>query len=249
MDIRSLLASAKTSIGSWLQFNSADVAELLARAGYDWVVVDMEHGAFSCSDLPSMFRAIECGGAIPFVRLSEVHSIPIKAALDAGAHGLIFPRIESYEHLNTAIQYALYPHLGGERGFGFCRANNYGKDFECYRKGLAKDLFFVAQIEHIDAVNQLESIVSHRCLDAIMVGPYDLSASMDIVGQFENPNFIEAMQRIVKICKACNMTMGVHIAKPDEQSLISYVNEGYNFIAYGTDSVFLWQSAKRPLVG
>ncbi len=247
-NIREILAHGKPTLGSWLQFNSPDVAELMARAGYDWIVVDMEHGAFSHSDLPSLFRAIECGGATPFVRLSEAHKIPIKAALDAGARGLIFPRIENYDHLNSAIHNALYPHLGGERGFGYCRANVFGKDFETYRKTVAKDLFFVAQIEHIDAVRDLENIVTHPRLDAIMVGPYDLSGSMNIVGKFDHPDFVAAMHHIIKVCRAHSIIMGIHIAQPDKQVLDNFIAEGYTFIAYGADSVFLWNSAARPAV-
>ncbi len=246
--IREVLALGKPSLGSWLQFNSPDVAELLACAGYDWIVVDMEHGSFSHSDLPSLFRAIECGGATPFVRLSEAHKIPIKAALDAGARGLIFPHIENYDHLNSAISNALYPHLGGERGFGYCRANGFGKNFESYRTTIAKDLFFVAQIEHINAVHDLENIVSHPRLDAIMVGPYDLSGSMNIVGQFEHPDFLATMQQIIKICRTHGVVMGIHIAQPEPQTLTKYIAEGYTFIAYGTDSVFLWNSSIRPKV-
>ncbi len=247
-NIRTLLAHGKPTIGTWLQLNSADIAEILAKSGYDWVVVDMEHGSFSNSDLPSLFRAIECGGAVPMVRIGEVQNVFIKAALDAGAQGLIFPRIESYDQLNTAIHHALYPNLGGERGYGYCRANDFGKNFDTYRKDSAKDLLFVAQIEHINAVNNLKSIVSHPRLDAIMVGPYDLSGSMNIVGQFEHKDFISAMQSIINICKEHSMTMGVHIVQPDTQSLAKHIKDGYNFIAYGVDSVFLWQNAKRPSI-
>ncbi len=246
--IREILSSGKVSLGTWLQFNSPDVAELMAKAGYDWVVVDMEHGSFSNSDLPSLFRAIESAGSVPFVRLSEAHKVPIKAALDAGAHGLIFPRIENYKHLNYAINHALYPHLGGERGYGYCRANNYGKDFDEYGTTLAHDIFFVAQIEHISAVHDLENIVSHPRLDAIMVGPYDLSGSMNIVGEFEHPKFKDAMQKVTTVCRKHNINMGIHIATPDQQALKNYMSHGYTFIAYGVDSVFLWKSAARPVV-
>ncbi len=245
-DIRHKLAQSKPSLGSWLQINSPDVAEILSQAGYDWIAVDMEHGAISHTDLPSLFRAIECGGAAPFVRLSEAHKVTIKAALDAGAHGLIFPRIESFEHLDSAIQHALYPNLGGERGFGYCRANVFGKEFDEYRNNLAQNIFFVAQIEHINAVRELENIIAHPHLDAIMVGPYDLSGSMNIVGQFEHSEFISAMQHIIKTCKENNTILGIHIAKPDQQALSKFIDEGYTFIAYGIDSVFLWQGSTKP---
>ena len=110
-DIRALLAQDKATVGTWLQLPDADVAELMARAGYDWVAVDMEHGSFGRTCLPDIFRAIECGGAVPFARLPEASKTAIKAALEAGAQGLIFPMIESREQLDRAIGWSIYPGL------------------------------------------------------------------------------------------------------------------------------------------
>ena len=176
-EIRALLARDEATVGTWLQIPNADVAELMARAGYDWVAVDMEHGSFGRTILPDIFRAIECGGAVPFARLAEASRTQIKAALEAGAQGLIFPMIESREQLDRAIGWSIYPGLDnweGEkpseyRGVGYCRANVFGKDFDSYRAKIAGDIFICAQIEHIRAVENLESILSHPRLDAIMV--------------------------------------------------------------------------------
>ena len=193
-DIRALLARDKPTVGTWLQLPSTDVAELMARAGYDWVAVDMEHGSFGRTGLPDIFRAIECGGAAPFARLPEAAKSQIKSALEAGAQGLIFPMIESREQLDRAIDWSVYPgqdswRAAGEtaaeyRGVGYCRANVFGKDFENYRQERAPELFLVAQIEHIRAVDNLDAILTHPRLDAIMVGPYDLSGSMGLTAQF-----------------------------------------------------------------
>ncbi|MFR8276732.1 MAG: aldolase/citrate lyase family protein [Desulfovibrio fairfieldensis] len=108
-DIRALLARDKPTVGTWLQLPSTDVAELMARAGYDWVAVDMEHGSFGRTGLPDIFRAIECGGAAPFARLPEAAKSQIKSALEAGAQGLIFPMIESREQLDRAIDWSCIP--------------------------------------------------------------------------------------------------------------------------------------------
>ena len=245
-DIRALMARDQATVGTWLQLPSSDVAELMARAGYDWVAVDMEHGSFGRSGLPDIFRAIEVGGAAPFARLPEASMSHIKSALEAGAQGLIFPMIESREQLDRAIDWSLYPALGGKRGVGYCRANVFGKDFDGYVQGFAKDLFLVAQIEHIKAVENLDSILTHPRLDAIMVGPYDLSGSMGLTAQFEHPDFVAAMQRIHEACRKHKAVMGLHIVQPDPQALKSRIAEGCRFIAYGIDSVFLWRGAERP---
>ena len=118
-DIRAKLAKDEPTIGTWLQLPSADVAELMARAGYDWVAVDMEHGSFGRTGLPDIFRAIQCGGAAPFARLPIASKTAIKAALEAGAQGLIFPMIESREQLDQAISWATYP--GHDDGI-FCQS-------------------------------------------------------------------------------------------------------------------------------
>jgi 2-dehydro-3-deoxyglucarate aldolase len=257
-DIRAKLAKDEATVGTWLQLPSADVAELMARAGYDWVAVDMEHGSFGRTGLPDIFRGIEAGGAAPFARLPEASKQNIKAALEAGAQGLIFPMIESRAQLDQAIGWATYPglddwagpseHPAEYRGVGYCRANVFGKEFDAYRQGVAKEVFLVAQIEHVRAVENLEQILSHPRLDAIMVGPYDLSGSMGLTGQFDHPGFAKVMERINAVCAKCHARMGLHIVQPDKAELKRQIGLGARFIAYGIDTVFLWKSAERPAV-
>ncbi|MDR0816084.1 MAG: 2,4-dihydroxyhept-2-ene-1,7-dioic acid aldolase [Desulfovibrio sp.] len=258
-DIRALLAADTPTIGTWLQLPSTDVAELMARAGYDWVAVDMEHGSFSRGILPDIFRAIECGGAAPFVRLPQAEKTAVKNALEAGAQGLIFPMIESRAQLDQAVDWATYPgqdnwrKLGETaqeyRGVGFCRANVFGKHFDGYMKNRAPEIFLVAQIEHIRAVEQLDAILTHPRLDAIMVGPYDLSGSMGLTGRFDHPDFQTAMTRIHEACKRHKTNMGLHIVQPDPKELARQTAAGVRFISYGIDGVFLWQAAERPQPG
>jgi len=243
--IRAKMKSGAT-IGSWLQFPSSESAEIMGRAGYDWVAVDMEHGLFTRAGLADICRAIELGGAAPFARVAEATKNEIKGALEAGAQGLIFPMIESRAQLDEAISWALYPDQGGSRGVGFCRANLYGKNLVAYREGTAKELILVAQIEHIRAVEELPRILAHPRLDAIMVGPYDLSGSMGLTGRFDHPDFVAAMQRIQDACTRHEANMGVHVVEPNPRELAQRVQQGYRFIAYGIDAVFLRLGAQLP---
>ncbi len=253
--IRDLIKQGRPTIGTWLQLPSADVAEIMARAGYDWVAIDMEHGSFGPSILPNIVRAIECGGAVPFARLPEAGKVWIKAALEAGAHGLIFPMIESAKQLEMAINLSTYPgqdfwRTGAAapeyRGVGFCRANQFGKTFTHYREKIAPQIFIVAQIEHIRAVENIEAILATKRLDAIMVGPYDLSGSMGLTGEFDNPEFQAAMNKIAEACARHDVVMGAHVVQPDPALLKAEIERGSRFIAYGIDTVFLWQAAQRP---
>lgn len=245
-NIRSTLQEGKPSIGSWMQLPDPSVAEIMGRAGYDWVAVDLEHGTFSRQTLPGIFRALKLGGTLPLARVAQAHPKDIKQALDAGAQGLILPMIESGDQLVKAVSWALYPPQG-TRGIGYCQANMFGKHFDAYLKSSAA-LLLVAQLEHIRAVQNLDEILSVEGLDAIMVGPYDLSGSMDLIGQFENPKFLKVMDTIFCKAKKNNIPMGLHVVQPDRGVLESKVIDGYQFIAYGIDAVFLYQSAEKPII-
>lgn len=254
--LREKLSQGQPTIGTWQQLPSPDVAEIMAKSGYDWIALDMEHGSIGIDILPNLVRAIECGGALPFARLPEANRVWIKAALEAGCKGLIFPMIESARQLEQAIDLATYPcqdwwrQAGSAapayRGVGFCRANDFGKHFEEYREGTAPKIFIVAQIEHIAAVDCLEEILAHKRLDAIMVGPYDLSGSMGLTGKFSDSRFQAAMTKISHACKKFGCRMGLHIVEPDPAALKMEIDRGCQFIAYGIDALFLWKSASRP---
>lgn len=243
--LRKRLKDGGHTVGTWQQIPDADISELLARAGYDWVAVDLEHGGIARNQLSSLFRAIELGGALPLARVAAPTMSAIKPALEAGAAGIILPMIVSRAQLDAAIHEILYPPAGG-RGVGFCRANLYGAEFDAYMEKAASQLLVVAQIEHIDAVRDLEAIVSAPRLDAVFVGPYDLSGSMNLTAQFTHPDFEKVMERINRVCHEYAMPMGAHVVMPDPGRLERYIREGYQFLAYGIDSVFLRVGAARP---
>jgi len=242
-------------IGTWLQLPSPDVAEIVARLGYDWAAVDLEHGSFTRAHLPDMFRALERWGTLPFARVAEATRRDIKMALDSGARGIIFPMIESREQLDEAISWSLYPcgkeYSGGSRGVGFSRANAFGVDFSAHtdaENGLGHNVVLVAQIEHVNALPNLDAIFSHPRLDSCMVGPYDLSASMGITAQFSHPDFLAALKTIEEKARAHKVARGYHVVAPDQSLVEKRIDEGYTFLAYGMDSLFLQQSGKRPQV-
>ena len=253
--IRDKLNSGRPSIGTWMQLASPDAAEILAACGYDWVAVDMEHGGFSRINLTDIFRALEVRGAAPFVRVAENSMMNIRAALDAGARGIILPMIESAQQLADAMRHIYYPlpegaasPRRGGRGVGFCRANLFGKEFASYLNGASRETLVVAQIEHICAVGALNEILEVPGLDAIMVGPYDLSASMGIPGDFANPEFEKVMSEINKTARKYKIPMGAHGVEPDPAQLRARIEQGCLFLAYGIDTVFMQRMAALPSV-
>lgn len=244
--IKNRLKRGEPTVGSWMQIPSTSVAEIMSRAGYDWVVVDLEHGHFSPQILPNIFRALQLGNTVPFARVAQCGQKDIKEALDAGARGIILPMVETGEQLQQSIAWSFYPPRG-VRGVGYSRANLFGKSFEPYLEESLKNTLIVAQIEHIRAVEALDEILQVEGLDAIMVGPYDLSGSISVTGRFEEPIFVETMNRVAQKAKQYAVPMGVHVVKPSEKDLEKTISDGYQFIAYGIDAVFLWTSAEKPI--
>jgi 2-dehydro-3-deoxyglucarate aldolase len=244
--IRQKLAHKKPSIGSWMQIPHSSLAEIMGQAGYDWVAVDMEHGAISVHQLPDLFRALELGGTLPLVRLAHGHFKDCKQALDAGAGGIIVPMVKSAEQLVAVSNACRWP-PAGTRGVGFSRANLFGVNFELYREEAQAPLL-VAMIESICAVDNLDDILAVEGLDAILIGPYDLSASMGITGQFEDPVFVAAMKSIRTLCFNANISCGVHVVRPDVEALKQRIEEGYKFIAYSIDSVFISEASLYPVL-
>ncbi|MEI6066103.1 MAG: aldolase/citrate lyase family protein [Methylococcaceae bacterium] len=235
--IRQALAANQPSVGSWMQIPHASVAEIMGQAGYDWVAVDMEHGAIAVHQLPDLFRALELGGTLPMVRLAQGHPKDCKQALDAGAGGVIVPMVETAAQLMAVRDACRWP-PAGIRGVGFSRANLFGKHFEAYREEAQAPLL-VAMIEHSRAVGCLEEILAVEGLDAVLIGPYDLSASMGLTAQFDEPTFIAAMERIRTLCLRANISCGVHVVMPDAEALRQRIKEGYRFLAYSIDAVML----------
>jgi 2-dehydro-3-deoxyglucarate aldolase len=242
-DIRSKLRNGRPSIGSWLQIPNDAVAAIMGAAGFDWVAVDLEHGRFPEDALPSLFRAIAAGGSAPFARVGTVSPYAIKASLDGGAVGIILPMIDSVELLRDAIAWAHYPPRG-TRGIGFSAANLFGKQFDRHLK--EADPIVVAQIEDTRAVACIDALIALQGLDAVMIGPYDLSASLGITGQFDNAAFRQVLADVASACRRHGVASGVHVVVPERDRLWSALQEGHQFVAYGTDASFLWKNAEIP---
>ena len=177
------------------------------------------------------------GSAVPFARVKNSNKSSIVRAMDAGAHGLIVPNIESKNQLNKVIKFANYP-PNGKRGVGFCPANNFGTDFDKYMKHIRNPII-IAMIESEKGLNNIHEILTCKGFDGILIGPYDLSASLNITGKFTNIRFKKAIKKILKECKLNKKSVGMHQVKPSVTELKKMINQGYNFIPYGMDTVFL----------
>jgi len=244
-NLKEKLTNGKPTVGGWMQIPSASVGEIMGQSGYDWVAIDMEHGNFSPQILPDICRSLELGNTLPFVRVAQNHPKDIKHALEAGAKGIIVPMVENRGQMENAISWSLYP-PDGARGIGYSRANLFGKRFKDYIDSINDELIIIAQIEHINAINVIDDILSLDRLDGIIIGPYDLSGSMGLTGQFSHPKFVDALKQVHSAARSKKIPMGMHIVQPDPDELKKMIVEGYQLIAYGTDAVFLYNGAQCP---
>ena len=242
--IRARLRAGQSSIGSWIQIPHGSIAEIMGAAGYDWVALDLEHGSIAPHQLPELCRALELGGTLPLARVAQGAAKDCKQALDAGCGGIIAPMVESADQLKRIRDACRWP-PAGTRGVAFARANLFGERFDAYVQE-AQSPLLVAMIENGKAVEHLSDIVKVEGLDAILVGPYDLSASLGRTAQFTHPEFEATLARILDVARSANMPCGVHVVAPSPEDLERREKEGYRFIAYGIDSVILRLGARRP---
>lgn len=222
------------------------IAEILAMAGYDWVVVETEHTAIDVSEVLRLIIAIEQRGSVPLVRLAWNDPIQAKAVLDSGAAGVLVPMVNTRADAELAVGMTKYPPLGF-RGVGLARAQGYGESFDEYVKHANADSLLIVQIEHKDAVKNIEEILSVPGIDGTFIGPYDLSLSLGIPGQLNHPDIIAAKRKVLEATLKRGLTAGIHLVHPRSalQDSRLAIQEGYRFIAVGTDILFLGDSARQ----
>jgi 2-dehydro-3-deoxyglucarate aldolase len=237
--IKARLAAGDTCIGSWLSLGSLETAEMMARAGFDWLAIDMEHTGIGARELVDLIRVVDMAGVAPLVRVGENHPLLIKRALDAGAQGIIVPMVGSRAEAERAVQYASYPPRG-VRGVGLYRAQDYGLGFAQYRDWINENTLVAIQIEHRDAIDELPDMLAVEGVDAFFIGPYDLSGSFGKPGDFENPEVADALARIRAVVKTgVKPASGTHVVDPDTDKLKAALAEGHRFVAFSSDLLVL----------
>jgi len=240
------LSSRVLTIGSWITIGHPAIAEIMARAGFDWLVVDLEHSVISIDVAGDLIRIIDLCGVAPLVRLTSNDPDQIKRVMDAGAHGIVVPMVNSAVEAARAVAATRYAPQGS-RGVGLGRAQGYGVSFQDYLEWQRDGPVVIVQIEHKDAIDQLDDILTVPGVDGFIIGPYDLSCSMGLPGQFESPEFVDAIVRIREAGQRIGCPAGVHIVEPDLEQLEQKIREGFTFIAYSVDFRMLDVSARQGL--
>ncbi len=233
-------------IGSWITLNNSSIAEIMADAGFDWLCIDLEHTITDYAEAQQLILAIQSKGIKAFVRVGDNNSRIIKRILDAGADGIIVPSVNSAAEAKRAVNSIKYPPIG-TRGVGLARAQGYGFGFESYRDGKAKEIKLIVQIEHINAINELDAIIQTEGVDGTFIGPYDLSGSLGKPGQWDEPEVKKAIEIYEVTAKKYNKIMGFHVVPPNYELVEEKIKKGYNFIAFGFDAIFLGTMVRNQL--
>ncbi len=246
--LKEKLQSGRLTIGSWITLGHPAIAEIFAGAGFDWLVVDMEHTTISMEQAGDLIRVIDLSGVAPLVRLTSNDPNQIKRVMDAGAHGIVVPMVNSPEEAEAAVAATRYA-PAGVRGVGLARAQKYGAAFQEYLAWQKNEPVVIVQIEHKSALTVLEKIFKVKGVDGFIIGPYDLSCSMGIPGEFEHPEFLDAMETIRSAGQRLKFPGGIHVVEPDRDRLNLAIKDGYRFIAYSVDIRMLDICARDGITG
>ncbi len=241
---KAMLQDRRLLVAPMVTIDSPVTVEILAACGYDWLFIDAEHSAMTSMDIQRLVR--DAGPDVPcLVRLEETAELPVKKALDAGAAGIIAPMVNSASDARNVVQWAKYA-PEGQRGVGLGRAHGYGLNFQDYVANANTHTTVVVQAEHIEAVNNIESIVQVSGVDAIFVGPYDLSASLGLMGQVDHPEVVKAIDHVTGVCHEADMPLGLFGL--DAAAVMPYIDRGYTLIVAGVDTLLLGQAAQAMLI-
>lgn len=244
--VKRKLAAGQVSIGGWNMIGHPIVAEILAQAGFDWVALDMEHGVMDWPQAVTQMQVLQANGCLPLCRLPVNAPTYFSRALDGGAAGVIVPMIRSVEDAQQAVAAARYP-PAGIRGVGVCRAHHYGAAFEEYVTEANEQTLIVLQIEHIDAVEHIEAICAVPGVDAVFIGPYDLSGSLGVLGQLYHPDVEQAIAHTFEVARGAGVAPGLHIVNPQPGEIDRRIQEGFRLIAAGLDTGLLVNALRNML--
>jgi 2-dehydro-3-deoxyglucarate aldolase len=240
---RKRLKAGETLLGSMVTLPLAAVAEILAEVGFDWLFIDGEHGPLETAEVLAILQAVGDRVAC-VVRVPAAEEVPIKKVLDSGAEGIIVPQVNTVEQAESVVRYARYSPQGS-RGVGLSRAQGYGMRFQQYLETANERIALIVQAEHVRAVENIESIVKVEGIDAILIGPYDLAASLGKMGQINDPAVTGAIEHVTKTCQSAGIPLGYFGVSA--QPIRPYIDRGYTLIAAGADILFLAGAAKRLL--
>lgn len=244
--LKNKLLNNQLTIGSWITLGHQGIVEIMCTGGFDWLTLDIEHSVIELSQAQHLIAHIKNNGIAALVRVSKNEEVVIKRIMDAGADGIIVPMVNSKADAIQSVNFVKYPPIG-KRGVGLARAQGYGIGFEKYKNWLNESSIIIAQIEHIDAVNNIEEILQVDGIDGIIIGPYDLSGSMGYPGEYHREDVKAAIRQVEEACMTAGKPLGFHVIHPEHTLVIEKIRNGYTFLAFSLDFFFLGEKLRSEM--
>jgi 4-hydroxy-2-oxoheptanedioate aldolase len=236
-NLRERLAKQETLVGCFLNLGSSLTTELMGRSGFDWLLIDLEHGAGSESDILHQLQALEATSAAAVIRVEGHERQRFHRVLDLGAHGIMVPRVENVDDARKVVAAMRYQPTGVRGVAQMNRACNFGTGFANYFASANTSLLTVLQIESQESLSNLDAIAGTDGCDVLFIGPTDLSQSLGIIGQFEHPTYIEAVKATALAAQRHGKAAGILARNPVDSR--RYLELGFRFIACNSDGGLL----------
>lgn len=234
--VKRRLKQGLPAVGQWVSLPSPSVVELLASFQPDWLLIDTEHGPTQGERVEDLLRAMKGTDVVPLVRVTANDQGLIKQALDRGAYGVIVPLVNTVEEAQAAVASAMYPPRG-TRGVAGSRINRYGADLEKYFATWNSQVLVICQIETAEALENVDAIAAVPGVDVLFIGPNDLSANLNLFRQFDQPEYIQAVDRILKATQRHGIAAGYMASGADE--VLQRIDQGFRFVSAGSDARLL----------
>lgn len=234
--------SKRNYIGTGIMIPTPAMVEIAGYAGFDFVVIDEEHAEFGSETAIDLVRAAEAANIIPIIRVPEVSEVNLKKALDTGVSGVVVPNINSRQAAEEAVYYSRFAPLGARGACPCVRANRYGLGDNNYYENANRDVAVIALIEGVEGMKNFDQIISVPGIDAIYIGPVDLSLSMGLNGDIYNPKVIAAMEEMLGKAKRKGHIVGTYCADVSEAK--KWMSKGVDFIDFSTDSVMFMEKCR-----
>ena len=240
-NLKEKLAAGEAVHGCWLNSGSSMNAEIVGKAGFDWVTIDLEHGIGTENNLIHQLQALKGSDTVKIVRVEALVRQRVSRILEFGADGILFPQIQNAEEAGQAISYMRYSPNGVRGMAAMVRATDFGQSFEEYHAEYKNRNIGVIQIETLESLNHLDEIASIDGVDVLFVGPADMSLSLGVFQQWDHPKYIETLERVRDAAARAGKATGTLLRSIDEYE--KYYDLGYRMIGCGADSVFVLRGA------
>jgi 4-hydroxy-2-oxoheptanedioate aldolase len=244
-NLKQKIKKGETLIGTFLSLGNPVVSEMIGQSGFDFVIIDLEHGMGNEQDTLHQLMALETGTAAAVVRVESFERQRVHRVLDGGAEGIMFPRIHTLKEAKQAISSLYYPPDGVRGVAKLVRASSYGQNFSDYLSRQKQDIVGIIQVETEEILSCLDEVAALDGVDVLFVGPMDLSMALGIFGQFNHPVFVNAIETTANAARQAGKTCGILLPSPAYFPV--WHEMGYRFFTGGGDLAFVSTGAANML--